>query len=189
MKKILLISLLSAMCILLTVTGTLALITSETTGVNVITMGNIKVATIETAVEEAGGIPKPFEGTFTVIPGRQNSWIFEVENRGNQDAYIRVSIDKVINLANGVSGTPDNDVMQFAINNTDWQYQDGFYYYKKPLAANAKTTPLFTAVSFDAAAGNLYQMATATADISVSATQVKNNGATATEALGWLEEN
>lgn len=188
MKKILLISLLSAVCILLTVTGTLALITNESTGVNVVTMGNIKIATVETSYDDVSQTTKPFEGNFTLVPGRRSSWIFEVENRGEQEAYIRVSIDKIIRLADDRSGTPDPEVMQFEINDADWEYQDGYYYYKQPLAVHGKTTPLFTAVRFDAAAGNLYQKATATAEFSVSATQVKNNGATATGASGWLNE-
>ncbi len=186
MKKIVLLSLLAALCIAVGITGTLAVITAEESSENVVTMGNLKIAAIQTTLVPGNETPQPFKGGFKLVPGREYSWILEVENCGNQDAYIRIGIDKVIELADGVVGNPDTSLLQLAFNETDWQYKDGYYYYNAPLLAGEKTAPLFTSFVFSKDAGNMYQGSTATADIHIFGTQVKNNGADATEASGWL---
>lgn len=188
MKKKLLIALIAlaaVACIALAVGVTVAYNTQNNIGVNVVTMGDLKIAAIQTAIPEGESTPRPFGGTFDFVPGRQGSWIFEVENRGRQDAYVRVAVQTVITLAKGVKGEPDPAMIELDCNTQDWEYRDGYYYYKTPLGAGKKTEPLFTAVRFSPEAGNIYQQAGVSADIRAQATQVKNNGNNVFEAAGW----
>ena len=179
MKKIITITVISAVCLILAVVGTFALITTEKSAVNIVTMGNVKIEAVQS------GEPSNVK----VVPAGSADWEVSLKNTGNQDAYVRVSFDKLINLASGVLGEPDVNIMQFDIDDDFWEYKDGFYYYKEPLKAGESSKPLFTKMMFDKSAGNMYQQATANAKVNVYATQVKNNGASATEALGWPEVN
>ena len=185
MKKFVMIGLLAVLCVVLAIGTTLAFNTSEETGVNVVTMGNIKIATVQTAIPDGEEEPIPFEGGYKIIPGKVCSWILEVENRCDNDAYVRVNVNNIITLAKGIDGIPDANIMNFNYNTENWQLKDGYYYYKEPLKAGAKTEPLFTKVTFDKKAGNIYQSASADAVVLASATQVKNNGSNVFEAAGW----
>lgn len=190
-KKVLiaLIALAAVACITLAVGVTVAYNTQENTGVNVVTMGDLKIAAVQMSIPEGEKTPRPFNGTFTFIPGRQESWILEVESRCRQDAYVRVAVQTVIALAEGVTGKPDPAMIELDFNTKNWEYKDGYYYYKTPLCAGKKTEPLFTAVRFSPEAGNLYQQADVRADIRIEATQVKNNGSNVFEAAGWPAED
>lgn len=176
MKKTIMITVLTIACIALAVAGTFALITNEQTTVNVVTMGSVKIEALEVKPQTA----------LKVVPAASSDWKVSAKNTGSQEAYLRVKINKQITLAQ--TGSADPAIMQFDIDNTYWEYHDGFYYYKQPLAAGAESKPLFTKVSFAETAGNLYQQATADAAITIYATQVKNNGSSALNALGWPEE-
>lgn len=188
MKRILLIGTVVLLCLLAVVGTTAAFLTREDSAVNVITMGNLKIGVDQTAIPPEGGDPVPYEGDgLTVVPGKEYSWIFRVENCGNHDAFIRVAVNKIITLAEGKVGEPDPDVMCFHINEEYWELSDGYYYYKQPLTVGAMSEPLFTAVHFDFEMSNVYQGSLADAEIKVSATQVANNGESALLANGWIE--
>ncbi len=176
MKKVLTISVLSIICVALIVFGTFALITSTKTAENVISTSNLKIATVET------GNPS----TVKVVPASKTNWTFAVKNTGKADAYVRVKVSKIIELAQGVEGEPNLSLMQFNFNDTEWTYNNGYYYYNEPLASGETTENLFTKMTFSKNASNKYQEATAKADIFVSATQVKNNGTNVFDASGWV---
>lgn len=188
MKKSVLIVLIVAVCMLVALSFgvTYALIIRENTAESVITMGDLSISTEQ--ITEDSGTPEPASGDIAIIPGRKNSLIFKVKNEGSLDAYIRVEIDKKITLAQGVSGIADPQIINFKINETDWEYRDGYYYYKKPLKSGEKTEPLYTSVSFDKNLPNMYQDSTAVTNTYVSATQVKNNGTDVFNATGWVSE-
>ena len=178
-----------AICLSLVTYGTLAYFTHEDTATNVITSGNIKIELQETAITEDGQIVE-FEQSqdrFNVMPAQSVSKIVKVQNTGDNDAYIRIAIDKAINLAEGVEGTPDTDLISMDFDYDNWTLKDGYYYYNKPLAPGETTKALFNNVKFDPAMDNMYQNSTAIINVDAQATQVKNNGTDVFTAAGWPE--
>ena len=189
MKKKFIAGAVVAVCISLVTYGTLAYFTHEDTATNVITSGNIKIELQETAITEDGQIVE-FEQSqdrFEVMPAQSVSKIVKVQNTGDNDAYIRIAIDKVINLVEGVEGTPDVDLISMDFDYDNWTLKDGYYYYNEPLAPGETTNELFNNVKFDPAMDNTYQNSTAIINVDAQATQVKNNGTDVFTAAGWPE--
>lgn len=187
MKKRAAIAALCIACMLMAIGGTLAYFTAEDTATNVITSGNINIELQETAIT-ADGETVLFEESqdrFGVMPGEAVSKIVQVKNTGDNDAYVRIKITKSIELAEGVTGTPDENLLSMDFNTKYWTEKDGYYYYNQPLAPGATTEPLFNKVVFDTSMGNMYQNSTAIVQVDAQATQVKNNGGTVFEAAGW----
>ncbi len=158
---------------------------------NIITTGKIDIEVNEYA--DAEGTPFPEAGVTGVMPGVSVTKIVEIENTGDSPAWVRVKVDKLIRLAEGVSGTPDPDLVSILDINTEyWTLHDGWYYYNTQLAAGAKTTaPLFTTVKFAESMENMYQNSTAEVKVSAQAVQTKNNvpdSGLAYDALGWPAE-
>ncbi len=172
-----------AMCLSIVGTGTLAYFTDSTTAHNVITTGNIDIELIETKAD--GSI---FTDVIGVMPGTSVSKIVEVKNVGDNAAWVRVNVDKEINLRNGEAGDADAYLsIDYNTGNSDTQWtKDGsYYYYNQALAPNSKTSPLFREVLFSANMGNEYQNSTAQVYVYAQATQVDNNGTTVLTADGW----
>lgn len=180
MKRKLLILSVLAICIATLATGTLAFFTAEGKAHNVITTGGVEITVQEWADENK---QTPFENLNGVMPGVPVTKIAEIKNTGASDAWIRVRVEKNIRLAG--DGAPDTDLVELALNTTDWKEKDGYYYYNNALKPGAVTEPIFTKVTFDAAMGNEYQNATATVDVFAQAVQTANNGASAMDATGW----
>lgn len=165
--------------------GSVAYFTDRGTATNVITTGGVKIDLLETAVKD--GELVPFENVVGVMPGGDVSKIVEVKNIGESDAYIRVSVDKALTLAEGQEGEVDLSLVTLNFNTEAWTEADGYYYYNSPLKPGETTAPLFTAVSFSADMGNLYQNSSLTVNVSAQATQVANNGTNSLTAAGWPE--
>lgn len=172
-----------AICLSIVGTGTLAYFTDSTTAHNVITTGNIDIELIETKAD--GSI---FTDVIGVMPGTEVSKIVQVKNIGDNAAWVRVNVDKEINLRNGEAGDAD---AYLSINyNTgdavdEWTKAGDYYYYNQALAPREKTSPLFEEVLFSANMGNEYQNSTAQVYVYAQATQVDNNGTGALDATGW----
>ena len=181
MKRKLLILSVLAICIATLTTGTLAFFTSEGRAHNVITTGGVKIAVQEWADEDKENL---FQNLGGIMPSMTVTKIAEIKNTGASDAWIRVKVEKNIQLQG--AGTPNTDLVELNLNDTDWELgQDGYYYYNQALKPNAVTEPIFTTVTFDAAMGNEYQKATASVDVFAQAVQKANNGASAMTAKGW----
>lgn len=177
-----------AICLSIVGTGTLAHFTDSTTAHNVITTGNIDIKLIETKIGEDGE-KKPFENNIIgVMPGTSVSKIVKVENVGDNAAWVRVNVDKEINLRNGEAGDA-NAYLSIDYNTGDavdeWTKAGDYYYYNQALAPSEKTSPLFSEVLFSANMGNEYQNSTAQVYVYAQATQVDNNGTDALDAAGW----
>ena len=181
-KKTVTLALIAALLAICAI-GTTAFFTDRGKATNVITTGGVKIDLLETAVKD--GELAPFEDVEGVMPGMEVSKIVEVKNIGESDAYIRVSVEKAIALAENREGEVDLSLVKLDINTADWTEQDGYYYYNSALKPGETTKPLFTAVTFDEAMGNLYQQSTATVTVNAEATQVANNGTDALTAAGW----
>ena len=178
-RKILILSVL-VICLAMVAAGSLAYYTADTKAHNVITTGSVDIELNEWANEER---TEKFENQTGVMPGKDVTKIVEVKNVGTGSAWVCVQMFVDVYAENG-EGLPPEPV-KLDINDTDWTYQDGYYYYNKPLAPGASTEPLFTTVSFDEQMGNEYQNAKAMIDITAIAVQSANNGETVLEATGW----
>lgn len=176
-----------AICLSILIYTTIAYFNTADTARNVITSGNIKIQLQETALVDDSEIPfEESQDVYNVMPGQEVSKIVRVENTGDNPAYIRISVDKAIQLAEGTQGDPDTDLISIDYDSRNWTPgNDGYYYYNKPLAAGATTEPLFRNVIFDPTMGNMYQDSKAVIKVSAQATQVKNNGTDVFSAKGW----
>lgn len=181
-KKLCVISLL-VICLAIAAYGTSAYFTHEETATNVITSGSIKVELQEWS--DTGNGLVPFEDIDGVLPGMEISKIVQVKNNGGQSAWVRVSADKGIQLAEGVTGDVDLSLISYDLNTEFWTEKDGFYYYNTILQPNEVSEPLFTKVIFSTTMSNMYQNSKAVIDVTAQATQVANNGTCALDAAGW----
>jgi len=189
-KKILL--LVSVVLILsCVVVGTYAWFNEAETAHNVITTGKVDIELVEEASTENGMVP--FEDVDGIMPTMTASKIVTVDNVGVGSAWVRIAVMKDIQLADGVEGEIDTDLIKLDIDTENWieQEDDGvvYYYYAKQLAPGESTSPLFTTVTFDETMGNMYQNSKAFIDVRAEAVQVANNAETGTvlDAAGWPE--
>ena len=183
-------------CLAIVASGTLAYFNAQETAHNVITTGGVDIQLHEFS-ERGNEELVPWQDVDGVMPGAEISKIVIVRNTGASDAWVRVKVDKTIILANKDKGNPE--VMKLYNNNGDSEWieqdgyegtfwtkgEDGYYYYKNPLAPGYETPALFTTVTFAPAMGNEYQNCTATIDVKADAVQVANNGDTVLDATGW----
>lgn len=174
------------MALSLLIYGTTAYFTAEKTAHNVITSGNIEIELLEWADQEKT-IPFPKEAVEGVMPGSDVTKIVEVENTGTNAAFVRVKVDKMIELVDASGQKPDLGLMQLDFDKDYWIKQEGYYYYKEAVDAGETTKPLFASVSFDKTMDNRYQNSTAKVNVTAYATQQANNGKKALEAKGWPE--
>lgn len=184
-QKILILSAV-AICAAMTAYGTVAYFTAEDAARNVITTGNVKIELQEQMRTDDGSIV-PFTDQMDIMPGCEASKIVQVKNTGDQPAWIRVSVQKDIQLAQGVEGEVDLTLISFDLDQEHWFEKDGFYYYNTSLAPGQTTEPLFQTVSFAKSMSNMYQHSQAIIQIDAQATQTANNGETVFDAAGWPE--
>lgn len=184
-QKILILSAV-AICAAMTAYGTVAYFTAEDTARNVITAGNVKIELQEQMRTDDGSIV-PFTDQMDIMPGREVSKIVQVKNTGDQPAWIRIAVQKDIQLAQGVEGEVDLTLISFDLDQEHWSEKDGFYYYNTSLATGQTTEPLFQTVSFAKSMSNMYQHSQAIIQVDAQATQTANNGETVFDAAGWPE--
>lgn len=185
MKKKLFVCACIAICFSIVAYGTIAYFSYEDTATNVITAGDVKIDLQEWAVPDGGGEPVPFEDAVDVMPGMEVSKIVQVKNIGSQAAWVRISLDKSIVLAEGVEGEIDLSLVSYDLNTKYWTEKDGCYYYNTLLFPDETTEPLFTKVIFSPSMSNMYQHSKAVIEVDAQATQVIHNGETVFEATGW----
>lgn len=171
-RKILCLSVIVIMLAILAA-GTIAYFTAEGRARNVITTGSVEIELKEWADENK---TEPFKNLEGVMPNTTVTKIAEIKNIGKSDAWIRVKIQKSIELK--YEGNPDTDLVELNLNDTDWITDGEYYYYKNALKPGETTTPIFTSVTFKATMGNEYQDAKATVDVYAQAVQTANNPAT-----------
>lgn len=196
MKRKLLAMAVALFCLAAVVGGTLAYFTSEAVSHNVITTGAVAIEIDEqmAVTDKDGNITGyekfPEEGIRDVMPGTKQSKIVRVTNTETAEAWVRVSVEKSFELAQGKQGEVDPELMVLDINKDAWlDGGDGYYYCKKAVKPGEKTEPLFTTVTFKTEMGNLYQNSTAHVDVYAQAVQTANNsipeGSTVADVKGW----
>ena len=181
MKKKLVAAALTLLLVCGAAGGTTAFYTTTGEATNVITTGGIDVVLQEWADEDGA----PFEDVINVIPTQKVTKIVTARNAGANAAWVRLRVEKDLQLAEGVEGEVDLDLVQLDIDNAAWTEKDGWYYYAAPLQPGETSAPLFTAVTFAAEMGNLYQKSIVTIHGEMQAVQVAHNGASALWAAGW----
>ena len=185
MKKKVFVCAFIAVCLSIVAYGTTAYFSYEDAATNVITAGDVKIELQEWAIPDTGGDPIPFEDVIDVQPGMAVSKIVEVKNTGHQPAWVRISVDKAIQLAAGVDGEADLSLIKLDINDQYWIERDGYYYYYTMLTPGNTTEFLFSSVVFSESMDNMYQYSKAIIEVTAQATQVANNGDSVLEAAGW----
>ena len=161
--------------------GTTAFYTTIGEATNVITTGGIEVVLQEWADEDG----TPFVDVINVMPTQEVTKIVTAKNVGPNAAWVRMRLEKTLQLAEGVEGEADPDLVLLDINTADWTEKDGWYYCNVQLQPGVTSAPLFTKVVCSADMGNMYQKSTATVYVVMQAVQVANNGASVLEAAGW----
>ncbi len=162
--------------------GTYALITSDGVARNIVTLGKINFEIREIT---DGGKPFPVSGV-SVIPGDNVKKVVTGKNTGLQSIYLRVKLTKSVED----SDLPAEEQLKLDINDKDWTFKDGYYYYNKELGIAKETEPLFTTVSVDGASvDNAYIGKTFLLNIEGSYVQSKNNGKDVFSAVGWSADS
>jgi len=186
-KKILLLSLI-AIFMSLVAYGTTAFFTYEGTATNVITTGNVDISLNEWTLSEESGKRIPSSNdSIAIHPGAVVSKIAEVQNTGDNDAWVRISVEKIITLADGIDAEPNVSLIELDLNTSSWIEKDGYYYYCEKLHPGEVTEPIFTCVTFSASMNNDYQNSSVSVKVTAYATQTANNGNAVFEANGWPE--
>ena len=106
--------------------GSIAYFTAEDNARNVITAGNVKIELRQKTVSPDGETIVPPVDQLGVMPGGEVSKIVEVKNTGSKEAWVRVSVDKAIELAYGAEGDEDLSLVTFNLNTEYWTEKDGF---------------------------------------------------------------
>lgn len=160
--------------------GTIAYFTMTKTVDNTITAGNLN---LEIREVNADGEAVPADG-IQIMPGDTVSHVMSVENTGDHPFFVRVKLSKEIED----STLSAEDCISMNINNADWTYSGGYYYYNKTLTPGESTKPLFTQVEIDGEkVGNEYLGKTLTLNVAASVVQSDNNGIDPLNAAGWPE--
>lgn len=173
--------------LMLPLAGTLAYFTQSETAHNVITTGNVDIKLEEFSENEEGELV-PFENVSGMMPGQSASKIVQVKNTGSGDTWVRIKLDPRFTLDKDYAEpgfAPDVADVIPEINEKDWQFKEGYWYYNKVLKPGDTTEPLLKSVKFAEKMGNNYQGSEFALDVVAEAVQAKNNGENVLEAVGW----
>lgn len=180
---------------------------------NTITTGGVHITLNETTLLDAAtGAPAPIDpgtgaadggvetveadfpadegGVANVLPGQAYAKRVSVTNRtGSQEAWVRVRVEKAFQNADGSVFAGDlSAIVLLGLNETDWAYDGGFYYYRQSLSPGETTPPLFIGVLLDGdKLDGSYANKRANVSVAAYAVQAKNNATSATAAVGWPE--
>ncbi len=143
----------------------------------------------ETFINEQG-MEETFDTSITtdVTYDAVQNRIFRVENTGRHPIYVRLSF-----LLEGEDSEGESFETKQYINveaeNDNWEYRDGWYYYKAVLEPDTTTKELITDVIFDINEitanypGSNYEL-----HVSAQGVQSENNTSSALQAVGWPED-
>ncbi len=164
--------------------STLAYYATVGKATNVVTSGNIQFIIHETTDQ---GTTFPQEGVY-IVPGDIVSKKVSVENVCEHPFYLRVK------LVYGVDSQElsAEDCFKLDIDESNWQYVDGWYYYKGVVEAGAITPDVFSKVEIVGnKVDNAYLGKTLTLSVVAQAVQSENNPVDGTDtfkASGWPQE-
>ena len=161
---------------------------SLSTGGSVIYAGTTSAVIIDNTVLNGEQIPA---GTpIRIMPGQTVNKSVTAKNTGTLPIYVRIKLNSDITLSGNAVGREaeiDNSLVSFDFDTLNWQYSNGYYYYKFPLTAGKQSPDLFTTVKFSEKMGNLYKDGNILLTVRVEIVQASGNGTDATSAVGWAE--
>ena len=180
MKKKILAVLSVVLCLSILGGVTAAYFTDKDTAHNVITTGNVDIALVEQRLVNGKLEDYPTGPVGGILPATQASKIVSVKNTGTGDAWVRIRVDKKVELDRSApealpAGEIPENMIGLNIDTRYWTQEGDWYYYRQPLTAGRTTEPLFDTVSFDKDMGNAYQGCKLHVNVSAQAVQSKNN--------------
>ena len=100
--------------------------------------------------------------------------------------FVRVALQMNGATADGTEFNAES-LVSYEINRTDWHYQEGWYYYTKPLNPHETTSELMTQVIFKDISNitQTYPGGRFFLQIDAQAVQSENNADNALNASGW----
>ena len=178
-KSRLLLVALAAILLTVLTQPTLAYYTVVGTATNVVTSGGIQLQIHE---KTADGSDFPTEGVY-IIPGDIVSKQVTVENVCAHPFYLRV---KLASGTNNEALTPD-DCLKMDLDNQNWTYVDGYYYFNNVLGPGETTPALFTQVEIvGSKVDQTHIGSTLSLTVNAYAVQSENNPAEHPwDASGW----
>ena len=184
-KRIITIAIITTLLLGIAVFATLVrYIVSDVTE-NRISSSNVKIELV--LLEEGEGGQVPVSGDTTVVPGVTKSRIAMVKNTGKEPAWVRV--DALVDAPHGTENIEEFGYVELGnVDDEDWAYKDGYWYYDKILNPGETTKALFTEISFTNDLDENYKGQDLSVRILAEGTQSKHNGSTAFDAQGWPEE-
>ena len=114
---------------------------------SVITFGNIKVKLIEQELRDGKYIDISNNDIVDITNTSKLDRIIKAKNIGNNAFYLRLKIE-FNGTSDGNNFFDANDLITIQAND-DWIYQEGYYYYKKPLDKNEETSELTREILLD----------------------------------------
>ncbi len=181
-RRLILVSLFAIIVTLLS-QGSLAYYTTVGKAVNVVTSGSIKMQIVEKGY---GDTEYPEEGIY-IMPGDVVTKKVSVKSLCDHPFYLRV---KVVYGVNSTELSAE-DCFKLNINEQDWIYSDGWYYYKKAVDVGEETSNVFSQVEIVGnKVDNSYIGKTLTLTVKADAVQSENNpieNGDVTTAEGWPE--
>lgn len=177
------IGLLAVFAIARSLTFTTVSVDTEST----VTFGNLALQINETMLDEEGEeIPCTLENAVPLARKSDVSRIVRVENTGRQPMFVRVALDMQGEDQEGGEIENANALAEYALNEEDWTYRDGWYYYNALLEPGRETEALMTEVMFDINKITAdYPGGNFDLDILAQGVQSRNNADNALDAQGW----
>ena len=183
MKRKLVLTSAVVLILALLAAGTFAYFTKNARATNVITTGTISIQLNDSI---AGGTEKENGWTLSgVMPGQAVEKAVSVTNTGTSPAWLRVKLDLSVTGAHGkpldLTFGNGEQVLTFTPQMKEGKgwflAEDGYYYYSKPVAADAETERLFQSgtLMLNPQLPNDYQGCAVTVAVQAQAVQVKNN--------------
>ena len=149
MKKILALALVVVLAVTAVTGATLAYFTDTKEATNTFTVGNVKIKLTEPSWTATGVKDAP-----EVYPGEALAKDPTVENTGANPCFVRVKVDGLGILGEGLEITYRTNYVNNALGAGWVKHTDGYYYYTEVLAANEKTTALFDQIVIPTALTN-----------------------------------
>ncbi len=187
MNKKLTALIISIICILVIVGGSVAYRVTSDTAKSRISASNVKIELVMLE-EDADGNQKTVSGDTAFTPGETKSRIARVTNTGAQPAWVRVKAELVIDGETEMAMENPYTHLEGLDDGTNWTWEEGYWYYNRILEPGETTEALFTAVVFrpdsiDGTNGKDIDL-----KVDAEGTQSRHNGTSALEAKGWPAE-
>lgn len=182
-KKVKIIVALLITCLLLA-SVSYAYVVRKSTSSNIITFGKLKMKLIESTIEDGKEISIQDGSNIDITNNPTVNRYIRVRNVGKHPMYVRISLNSYLKVNNKKINA--NDLITYNVNEEDYIYKDGWYYYKYELKPGKETSNLITGISFDVdKVLNNYGKGLFDLDIDAGAVQSENNETDILKVKGW----